>query len=197
MRLPHSILRAVSSSIGGVCGVFLLLSGCAPQKVVEQIVVAPDPFGYQKTSALCKVSPLVTAPDGSISVNMTTGSDDGHCAVSVSKGGGGSFLSFGVTPPPEHGKAFLYNYNNRTYVNYTPVTAYKGSDQFVVTLIPEKGQARRHLTVKVTVEAVSVAPIATSSETAAPSAAKTDEKKVTKSSSKTKGTHASKKTSHK
>lgn len=196
VRLHHSILRFASSPLGGACGVFLLLSGCAPQKVMQDIVVPPNPFGYQKVSSLCKVSPLVTAPDGSLSVEMTAGSDDGHCAVSVSKGGGGSYLSFGVTPSPEHGKAFLYNYNNRTYVNYTPVTAYKGSDQFGVTLIPEKGQPRRHLTVKVTVDAVSVAATpAVPSAPASEDAVKTDDKKTaTVSAEKKQITH--KKTSH-
>lgn len=136
-----------------LAGLFLL-AGCSAPEVVQQIVPPPNPFAYQKLSSLCEVSPLETAPDGKMSVAMRASSDDGHCAVSVSKGGGGSYVSFGVEPAPEHGKAFLYNYNGRTYVNYTPISTYKGEDKFGVLLIPDKGQQRRWLFVNVKVDPV-------------------------------------------
>lgn len=153
MPLSGSALRW-----GGGCAALLLLSGCMAHKVGPQIMVPPDPFGYEKLSALCKLSPLTTDPAGRMNVEMTVGSDEGKCALSVSKGGGGSYVSFGVDPAPEHGKTFLYNYDGRTYINYQPVTAYNGGDSFGVDLIPAHGQSRSHLTVKVNIQVVGAPP---------------------------------------
>lgn len=140
---------------GGGCAALLLLSGCvASHKGGPQLVSPPDPFGYEKVSALCKLSPLTTDSSGRMSVEMTVGSDEGKCALSVSKGGGGSYISFGVDQAPEHGKTFLYNYDGRTYINYQPVTAYNGTDSFGVDLIPAHAQPRSHLTVQVKIEVV-------------------------------------------
>ncbi|MDF7674147.1 hypothetical protein PT277_01940 [Acetobacteraceae bacterium ESL0709] len=149
MPLSGSALRW-----GGGCAALLLLSGCATHTVGPQIMSPPDPFGYEKVSALCKLSPLTTDPAGRMNVEMAVGSDEGKCALSVSKGGGGSYVSFGVDPAPEHGKAFLYNYDGRTYINYQPVTAYNGDDSFGVDLIPAHAQPRNHITVKVKIELV-------------------------------------------
>lgn len=160
MHLRSSILGT-----GTVCTVLLSLSGCAQHSAVGPLVTAPNPFGYDKVSSLCQVAPLQTASNGALSVDMTVGSGEGACSLSVSKEGGGNYASFGVNTPPEHGKVFLYNYDGRTYIRYTPVSAYDGSDQFGVELIPTHGQSRRQLTVKVKVSAVGVnassAPAAT------------------------------------
>lgn len=156
MRLRGSVFGT-----GAACAVLLSLTGCMHNQAA-QVAGTPNPFGYMKPSSLCKVGKLQTAPSGAMTVDMTVGSDDGLCALSVTKGGGGSYVSFGVTPPPEHGKAFLYNHDGRTYIDYTATTAYSGPDQFGVELIPAHAQPRRTLTVKVTVEAVGVngAPVA-------------------------------------
>ncbi|GBQ06033.1 hypothetical protein [Saccharibacter floricola] len=180
MHLRGSILGA------GTLGAALLsLSGCAQQPVLPQVASAPNPFAYDKISSLCQVAPLQTAPNGALSVDMTVGSGEGACAVSVSKEGGGSYASFGVNAPPEHGKAFLYNYDGRTYIRYTPVTAYDGTDQFGVELISEHAQPRRELTVKVKVEAVGV-----TAPKAAPVAAAPSKAAVVPSKQKTSSTHA-------
>lgn len=104
-------------------GSALILSACA-QKPVVQRVIPPNPFGYQKVSGVCKTSPVRTAADGTMTVDMTVRSDDGLCALSVQKPGNTNYVSFGVSPAPDHGKAFLYNYDDHTYVTYTPRTAY-------------------------------------------------------------------------
>ncbi|MXV43831.1 hypothetical protein GS501_02030 [Saccharibacter sp. 17.LH.SD] len=152
MHLRSSVLSV------GVAGVALLsLAGCVQNQPAQQSASAvPNPFGYEKTSSLCEVAPLQTSADGHMSVEMTVGSGEGHCAVAIKKDGGGSYASFGVNPPPEHGKAFLYNYDGHTYISYTPVSAYEGQDQFGVELIPAHDRPRRQLTVKVTVKAVGV-----------------------------------------
>ncbi|AOX18306.1 hypothetical protein [Kozakia baliensis] len=136
-------------------GSALTLAACA-QKPVVQRVVPPNPFGYQKVSAVCHVSPVTKAADGSLSATMTVRSDDGLCALSVQKAGNTSYASFGVSPAPEHGKAFLYNYDDHTYVTYTPQTAYSGTDSFTATLIPGGGQPRAKLHVVATVDATGV-----------------------------------------
>nr|WP_147091959.1 hypothetical protein [Swaminathania salitolerans] len=146
VRLRGSAITLVSA---------LTLAACA-QKPVVQRVIPPNPFGYQKVSAVCKTSPVKTAPDGSMSVDMTVRSDDGLCALSVQKPGNTNYRSFGVSPAPAHGKAFLYNYDDHTYVTYTPSTAYAGKDSFTAILIPGGADPRAKLTVNATVDATGV-----------------------------------------
>lgn len=171
MHLRSSILGT-----GTVCAVLLSLSGCAQQPVVPQLNQTPNPFGYDKVSSLCQVAPLQTAANGALNVDMTVGSGEGACTLSVSKEGGGSYASFGVNAPPEHGKAFLYNYDGRTYIRYTPISAYDGNDQFGVDLISEHAQPRRELTVKVKVSAVGITASATSPTAVTPAKAATSSK---------------------
>ncbi|WP_040509722.1 hypothetical protein [Gluconobacter morbifer] len=172
-------LRGSAIILGSAFAVSLLLSGCA-QKPIVQRSVAPNPFGYQKVSAVCRVSPVTRAPDGTMHVNMTVRSDDGLCSIAVQKPlpMGGSYTSFGVDPAPEHGKAFLYNYDGHTYVNYTPATAYAGTDTFTAELIPGNGGKREHLVITATVDATGVvvarpAPVATPAPVASTSTKKT------------------------
>nr|WP_294914681.1 hypothetical protein [uncultured Neokomagataea sp.] len=167
-------LRGSAISLGSACAVALLLSGCAQTPLVQR-AVAPNPFGYQKVSAVCHVSPVTTGADGSMAVTMAVRSDDGLCALSVQQPGGGNYASFGVNPAPSHGKAFLYNYDGQTYVDYTPATSFVGSDSFTAELIPVSGGKREHLTVKATVDATGVsvtAPVPPSSTKAAAPVAK-------------------------
>ncbi|QDH17972.1 hypothetical protein E3D00_03540 [Swingsia samuiensis] len=142
-------------SLGSVFAASLLLSGCV-QKPVVQRVIPPNPFGYQKLSAVCRVSPVTTAPDGTMSVNIAIRSDDGLCALSLQQTGGGNYASFGVNPAPEHGKAFFYNYDNHTYLTYTAETAYAGSDTFTAELVAGPGKKRDHLVAHITVDATGV-----------------------------------------
>ncbi|QHI95148.1 hypothetical protein GT348_01565 [Aristophania vespae] len=95
--LELTVPLSVSVSRWGVgFAALLMLSGCANHPIARQIASPPDPFGYEKVSSLCKLSPLTTAKDGKMSVEMTVGSDEGKCALSVSKSGGGSYVSFGL-----------------------------------------------------------------------------------------------------
>ncbi|MCX8667402.1 hypothetical protein J3T99_07240 [Acetobacteraceae bacterium B3987] len=149
----------------GVVGATLLaLGGCVGQqsKGPDGVAISPNPFANEKRAAHCEVSPVQTdAATGRMSVSMTVSAGDGGmCPFSISKGGGGSYVSFGLVPPPENGKAFLYNYNGRTYVEYTPAADYKGADAFTVELIPAHAQPRRQLQVRVQVEqaALTAAP---------------------------------------
>ncbi|WP_182081528.1 Ig-like domain-containing protein [Bombella favorum] len=141
----------------GVVGATLLaLGGCVGQQSrgPNGVEISPNPFANEKRAAHCEVSPVQTdAATGRMGVSMTvTAGDGGMCPFSISKGGGGSYVSFGLVPPPENGKAFLYNYNGRTYVEYTPAVDYKGADTFTVELIPAHAQPRRQLQVRVQVE---------------------------------------------
>lgn len=164
----------------GVVGATLLaLGGCVGQQSrgSNAVEIPPNPFANEKRAAQCEVSPVQTDAQGRMSVTMTVSAGDGGtCPFSISKGGGGSYVSFGVVPPPEYGRAFLYNYNNRTYVEYTPAADHKGEDSFSVELIPAHAQPRRQLLVHIHVEqpaGVAAAPAAAepekkASETAAP-----------------------------
>ena len=69
---------------------------------------------------------------------------------------GKPYMSFGVAPAPEHGKAFLYSLDNDTHVTYTPTLGYAGQDKFTVILIPGPGQQRTRLTVTAQVDATGV-----------------------------------------
>lgn len=109
-----------------------------------------------KKSAVCKTTPVVKGADGQLSTTMTVRSDDGLCEVLVSQPGGKAYASFGVAPPPDHGKAFLYSLDGSTHVTYTPTLGYAGQDTFTVILIPGPGQARTHLTVTAQVDATGV-----------------------------------------
>lgn len=170
-------LRGSAITLGSALAVSLLLSGCAQQPIVQRSV-APNPFGYQRTSAVCHVSAVKKAADGTMSVDMTVRSDDGLCSIAIQKPMGGNYASFGVNPPPAHGKAFLYNYDGKTYVNYTPATAYAGTDSFTAELIPGGGQKREHLTIHATVDATGVV-VAKPPAVVAPMPAKTTAKKAT------------------
>ncbi|WP_122050726.1 hypothetical protein [Asaia bogorensis] len=162
VRLRGSAITLVSA---------LTLAACA-QKPVVQRVVPPNPFGYQKVSAVCKTTPVKTAADGSMSVDMTVRSDDGLCALSVQKPGNTNYRSFGVAPAPEHGKAFIYNFDDHTYVTYTPSTAYAGKDSFTAILIPGGTEPRTKLTVNALVDATGVTVAAPPAPVLAPAAKK-------------------------
>lgn len=135
----------------------LLMAGCAHKPLpAPQAAIAPDPFGYQPHSAVCTVAPIVAGPTGR-STSMSVRSDDGRCTVAVSQSDGTAYASFLLQTTPAHGKAFIYNYNNQTLVNYTATTAYSGPDAFTVSLIPAAGGARRDtLTVAAAVDATGV-----------------------------------------
>ncbi|GBQ45418.1 hypothetical protein KOE73_10545 [Acidomonas methanolica] len=154
VQVRGSVLRA-SVFRGMSVGAVLALAACA-QKPLPQHIAPPNPFGYQKVSAVCQTSPVKTAPDGSMSVSMKVRSDDGLCSLRIQQPGGKSYASFGVDPSPTHGKAFLYNYDDSTVVDYTPTTAYAGPDRFVVILIAAPGKPRTHLAVDATVDATGV-----------------------------------------
>nr|WP_231854240.1 hypothetical protein [Gluconacetobacter diazotrophicus] len=145
MRLSSAILVAASA----------LLAGCQTKPVL-QVAKTPNPFGYMKRSAVCQVGPVKSSPSGQMEATMAVRSDDGNCGVVIQQTGGGSYASFGVSPAPEHGKVFLYNYDDHTYVMYTPNTAYAGNDHFTVTLIRGVGQPRQYLTVTASVDATGV-----------------------------------------
>ncbi|MBB2175529.1 Ig-like domain-containing protein [Gluconacetobacter johannae] len=132
-----------------------LLAGCV-NKPMPQAGGPANPFGYLKRSAVCQVGPVRSASPGQMTATMTVRSDDGNCGVLVQQSGERAYASFGVSPAPEHGKAFIYNYNNHTYVTYTPNTAYAGQDRFTVTLIRGAGLPRDYLAVTATVDATGV-----------------------------------------
>lgn len=132
-----------------------MLAGCAttggPIKAGS-----PNPFGYIKKSAVCQTTPLKKEADGSLSTTMTVRSDDGLCDLKVSQDSGKAYASFGVSPAPEHGKAFLYSLDNDTHVTYTPTMGYAGQDKFTAILVPGPGEKRTRLTVTAQVDATGV-----------------------------------------
>ena len=150
----------------------VLIAGCAQKPAPAPVVAgAPDPFGYQKVSAVCTVSPVAAGPAGR-SVTMATRSDDGLCVVPVSQPDGTAYVSFVLQTPPSHGKAFIHNYNNQTLVDYTATTAYAGPDSFTVSLIPGSGP-RVPLEVRVSADATGVArPALAAPAAAAPASRK-------------------------
>nr|WP_220790145.1 hypothetical protein [Gluconacetobacter tumulisoli] len=132
-----------------------MLAGCV-NKPAPQAGGPANPFGYIKRSAVCQVGPVHSVSPGQMAATMTVRSDDGNCGIVVQQTGGQAYASFGVSPAPEHGKAFIYNFANHTYVTYTPNTAYAGQDRFTVTLIRGGGQPREYLAVTATVDATGV-----------------------------------------
>ena len=142
--------------------------------------IAPDPYGYFKRSAVCTVSPVASGPAGR-SVTMAVRSDDGLCAVALSQPDGTAYASFLLQELPEHGKAFIHNYNNQTLIDYTATTAYAGPDGFSVSLVPSGGGPRILVRVAASVDATGVPRPAVVTPYAAPS---------------TKGTHRTTTRSH-
>lgn len=174
LRLSSAILVAASA----------VLAGCQ-NKPVLQVSGPPDPFGYLKRSAVCQVGPVKSSGSAQRTATMSVRSDDGNCGILIQQDGQRAYASFGVSPAPEHGKAFLYNHNDHTYVMYTPNTAYAGPDHFSVTLIRGPGQSRDTLDVTATVDATGVvvpAPMV-AAPTPAPAKSKTTSKRRTKSHS--------------
>lgn len=150
--------RSCGVRLRGIAGLTLtagMLAGCATT-VGPVHVGSPNPFGYLKKSAVCSTTPIKKEADGQLSTTMTVRSDDGLCEVLVSQPDGKPYLSFGVAPAPEHGKAFLYSLDNDTHVTYTPTLGYAGQDKFTVILIPGPGQQRTRLTVTAQVDATGV-----------------------------------------
>lgn len=138
---------------------FLLgLTACQKQQVVTKVdPEAANPYKYAKKSAVCQVSPVTKQADGSLKATMSVRSDDGYCQFMLQQDNSKMpYPSFGVTNTPENGKVFLYNFNNHTYIRYTPTMAYAGSDKFLVKLIQSNGQVKTNLSVDVTVDATGV-----------------------------------------
>ncbi len=132
-----------------------LLAGCVQKPPAPQ-VVQPNPFGYLKHAALCSIG-RVEKTAGGRAVAIKVRSDDGLCDVAIDQPGGGAYASFVLSTLPTHGKSFIYNYNNKTYVTYTADTAYAGPDSFAVGLVPGGGQPRSTLQVEVSADATGVA----------------------------------------
>ncbi|GAN62752.1 hypothetical protein AA0313_0633 [Acetobacter indonesiensis NRIC 0313] len=132
-----------------------MLAGCATTSGPIQ-TGSPNPFGYMKKSAVCSTTPVKAGANGQLATTMTVRSDDGLCELKISQPSGKSYASFGVTPAPEHGKAFLYNLDNDTHVTYTPTMGYAGTDTFTVILVPGPGEKRTNLTVTAQVDATGV-----------------------------------------
>ena len=132
------------------------LAGCVA-KPPPPPPVTPNPFGYLKPSALCKVGPVARTAAG-LEVAMTLRSDDGYCGVNLHAPAGGAYTSFVLTGLPPHGKSFIYNYDKHTVVTYTAATAYAGADSFTVSLVPQAGEKRVALKVLVTADATGVPP---------------------------------------
>lgn len=132
----------------------IVLAACQhQQKAAQTDREAANPFRYTKKSSVCKITPIIKGKDGSWKTTMDVRSDDGQCEFTVEQPDSkGNFLSFGVTSVPEHGKAFLYNYDKRTYVRYTPTLAYAGTDKFTVDLIHQDGIKKTPLSVDVTID---------------------------------------------
>lgn len=151
----------------------LAMAACAQKPVpVAAPPAEPDPFGYRKVSAVCKVGPLTGNPGGPISVAMAVRSDDGLCVVPVQQTGGGAYASFLLTTVPQHGKAFIHNYNGQTLVDYTATTAYAGPDAFTVSLVPVGNGPRTSLSVTETVDNTGV-PVPAAAPAVAPAPATT------------------------
>ncbi|GEN62110.1 hypothetical protein [Acetobacter oeni] len=150
-----------------------LLTGCNHGPLQTGVVGDPDPFGSVRTSAVCQVSKPQPGPTGDLVSSMTVRSDDGRCLLSIAPPEGGTYASFGVSPAPEHGKAFLYILNGKVQVSYTPSMGYAGPDTFTATLIHGPGQKRDRLTVNATVDATGVVmPKPAVAEPAKPAATK-------------------------
>ena len=130
-----------------------LLAGCV--KPPTPVSVPPNPFGYLKRSAMCSIGPVATTASGR-NVAIKARSDDGLCDVAIDQPGGGPYASFLLSTLPTHGKSFIYNYNNKTYVTYTADTAYAGPDSFAVSLVPGDGKPRSTLKVEVVADATGV-----------------------------------------
>lgn len=145
----------------GVTSVALMaLSGCGAHRAQDtgSMRTGPQPFAHEKRAKLCRMTPLKVDATGHMSIGMVVDSEDnGICPFSVNNGDGGGFVSFGVVPYPEHGKAALYNYEGRIYIEYVPEKYYEGHDFFSVELIPIQGQVRRKLAVKVHVRPAKLA----------------------------------------
>lgn len=181
-------MRRITSQVRGSVALIGLaaLTACA-HKAGPVHVAPPDPFGYRKVSAVCQTTPVKSESDGTLSASMKVRSDDGLCFLRLNKPEDAHYASFGVAPPPEHGKAFLYNHDGITILDYTPTTAYAGSDSFTVVLVPGGGKPRKHLKVTATVDATGVV-VPKPAVTAPPAPTKSTSKK----SSKHHSTHHSK-----
>ena len=151
MRLTKIIVLTIACGVVSAC-----TTTTAVKKSVPMRVASPNPFAYMKKSAVCKVEPVKKDADGNLSTTMTVRSDGGLCEFKVSQPNGKAYISFGVEPPPQHGKAFLYSLDDDTHVTYTPTLGYAGQDKFDVTLLPAPGQKRDHLVVVAYVDATGV-----------------------------------------
>ncbi|MCE2564849.1 hypothetical protein [Komagataeibacter sp. FNDCF1] len=136
----------------------ILLAGCDNKPAVNLggIGGTPNPYNYMKPSGQCQVSTPAAAGKNTRTATMQVRSDDGYCAIETRVSAGHPYASFGVSPAPEHGKAFIYNYNDHTYVTYTANTSYSGEDKFRVVLIPGGSQPREYMDVTATVTASAV-----------------------------------------
>ncbi|KDU97112.1 hypothetical protein GLUCORHAEAF1_17200 [Komagataeibacter rhaeticus AF1] len=136
----------------------ILLAGCdnKPGVNLGGIGGTPNPYNYMKPSGQCQVGTPAAAGKDTRAATMQVRSDDGYCAIETRVSAGHPYASFGVSPAPEHGKVFIYNYNDHTYVTYTPNTAYSGEDKFRVVLIPGGSQPREYMDVAATVTAPAV-----------------------------------------
>ncbi len=151
--MEASFVRLRSSFILASLGIALAACQHNQQPVAQPDREAANPFKYSKKSSVCQITPIVKEADGSWKTTMTVRSDDGQCEFNiVQPDSKNNFISFGIATVPEHGKTFVYNYDKRTYIRYTPSLAYAGTDRFIVNLLHQDGSNKTVLSVDVTVD---------------------------------------------
>ncbi|QDH13713.1 hypothetical protein E3E12_05380 [Formicincola oecophyllae] len=189
--LTRSITRAGGLSLAaGVLGAGLL-GGCQQQPNGGPIALTTNnPFrtGLQN-AAVCTLSPITQDGANHYAITMTVSNEGGVCGFPAPGNNGKQYASYGVDPSPAAGQVYMYNWDGKTDVDFTPRPGQQGQETFGVVLIPAGTAPRATMTVTVNAGATpasTATPAATAPAAVTPTPAATAPKAAAKETKATK-----------
>ena len=112
-----------------------MLQGCAEKPAPQ----GPQPrlfsTDFQGAAKSCTAPKPTLTPGKEAAATLKVGNEGGWCAISVSNDGA-PYAAGLLTRSPEHGDVYIHPVGNDTRIDYTPDRGYRGSDAFVVKLLP-------------------------------------------------------------
>ena len=160
--------KRAATGVRGVRGVLVLalgaLAGCVQSPDQAQWVVRSTPSTLAQSCKIATANQYYELNAGRSTLMRV--SNDGSCAFSLfrlprggnSDVGGQPFDSARILERPQHGEVSFIRTETATWVEYSPVGGYVGSDRFAFQLAPGYGQYPTEVTVIAPTEAVKVPP---------------------------------------
>lgn len=101
---------------------------------------------FQGGAKTCVVSNRKQDNGKEFSASMQVGNDGGWCGLDVAQDGKPYDAGL-LTQVAEHGSVYIHPVGDHTRIDYTPERSFRGSDSFVVRLLPGNPEIRVNVTV--------------------------------------------------